>query len=50
MSRRVVITGLGAVSGLGLGVGTLWEGLVAGRSALRRITRFDPNPSGEKNG
>jgi 3-oxoacyl-[acyl-carrier-protein] synthase II len=42
MDRRVVITGIGAVSGLGVGAETLWEGLVAGRSALRPITRFDP--------
>ncbi len=41
MSRRVVITGLGAVSGLGVGAGALWEGMCAGRSALRPITRFD---------
>jgi 3-oxoacyl-[acyl-carrier-protein] synthase II len=43
MSRRVVITGLGAVTGLGVGVGPLWEALLAGRSALRRISRFDPS-------
>lgn len=42
MDRRVVITGLGAVSGLGVGIEPLWEGLVAGRTALRPITRFDP--------
>ncbi len=41
--RSVVITGLGAVSGLGLGLPALWDGLVAGRSALGRITRFDPS-------
>ncbi len=43
MRRRVVITGLGAVSGLGIGAGALWEGLLEGRSALRPITRFDPS-------
>src|SRR5688572_645410 len=43
MDRQVVITGLGAVSALGMGVGPLWEGLCAGRSALKRITRFDPS-------
>src|SRR5690606_28700331 len=42
MERRVVITGLGTVSGLGLGIGPLWDGLVEGRSALRPIRRFDP--------
>jgi 3-oxoacyl-[acyl-carrier-protein] synthase II len=42
MKRRVVITGVGAVSGLGMGVEPFWEGLVAGRSAIKPITRFDP--------
>src|ERR1043165_5771458 len=41
MDRRVVITGLGTVSGLGVGIGPLWDGLVAGRSALRPISLFD---------
>lgn len=43
MDRQVVITGLGAVSALGVGVAPLWEGLCAGRSALKTITRFDPS-------
>lgn len=43
MHRRVVISGLGAVTGFGYGVNALWEGLYAGKSALRRITRFDPS-------
>jgi len=42
MNRRVVITGLGCVSGLGVGVEPLWEGVCAARSALRRLTSFDP--------
>lgn len=40
--RRVVITGIGAVSGLGVGAAALWEGLRSGRSALGRTQRFDP--------
>ena len=38
---RVVITGLGAVTALGSSVKSLWEGLLAGRSGIRRITHFD---------
>ena len=37
MSRRVVITGLGTVSGLGMDAATFWESLVAGRSAIRPL-------------
>ncbi len=42
-AKRVVITGMGAVSPLGVGVAALWEGLVAGRSGIARITHFDPS-------
>jgi 3-oxoacyl-[acyl-carrier-protein] synthase II len=40
--RRVVITGLGAVSPLGANVPALWENLLAGRCGIDRITLFDP--------
>jgi 3-oxoacyl-[acyl-carrier-protein] synthase II len=43
MGRRVVITGLGAVSGFGVGVGALWDGMNSGKSAIRRIAAFDPS-------
>ncbi len=39
--RRVVITGLGAVTPLGNDVRLSWENLVAGRAAARPITAFD---------
>lgn len=39
--RRVVITGLGAVTPLGNDVGTFWNALVAGTSGANMITKFD---------
>ncbi|MFI5178349.1 MAG: beta-ketoacyl-[acyl-carrier-protein] synthase family protein [Vicinamibacterales bacterium] len=39
---RVAVTGLGAVSALGVGVPALWAGVAEGRSGVRRITKFDP--------
>jgi 3-oxoacyl-[acyl-carrier-protein] synthase II len=39
---RVVITGIGAVSSLGLTAVRTWEGLCAGKSGIERITKFDP--------
>jgi len=41
-ARRVVITGIGAITPIGLGVDGLWEGLRRRTSAVRCITRFDP--------
>ncbi|MFA4029339.1 MAG: hypothetical protein GDYSWBUE_000011 [Candidatus Fervidibacterota bacterium] len=40
--RRVVVTGMGAITCLGYGVEALWRGLIEGRSGISRITRFDP--------
>ena len=39
--KRVVITGLGAITVLGSSVQQFWEGLTHGRSGIRRITQFD---------
>ncbi|MDH5479498.1 MAG: beta-ketoacyl-ACP synthase II [Nitrosomonas sp.] len=39
--RRVVITGLGIVSPVGSTVSSAWENIVAGKSGITRITRFD---------
>lgn len=40
--RRVVVTGLGVTSPVGSNVSSAWEGVVAGRSGIMRITLFDP--------
>jgi 3-oxoacyl-[acyl-carrier-protein] synthase II len=41
LDRRVVVTGLGLVTPLGTGVDKNWEALMAGRSGVAQITRFD---------
>jgi len=42
VSRRVVITGIGLLSPVAIGTEANWQGLVAGRSGVARITKFDP--------
>jgi 3-oxoacyl-[acyl-carrier-protein] synthase II len=41
MRKRVVVTGLGAITPVGNDVPTMWENLVAGHSGIDHITRFD---------
>ncbi len=41
MNPRIAITGIGMVTALGFGAETNWAAMVAGRSGIRRITRFD---------
>src|SRR4051812_8035789 len=40
--RRVVVTGIGPVTPVGIGVDAFWEGLSSGRNGVARIERFDP--------
>lgn len=40
--RRVVVTGLGAITPLGIGVEPTWKAICAGASGIGRITKFDP--------
>ena len=41
--RRVVVTGLGIVSPVGITVAEAWDNVLAGKSGITRITRFDPS-------
>src|SRR5918911_771135 len=41
MKRRVVITGIGMISPLGIGNEATWQGLLEGRSGIGPITKFD---------
>ncbi len=43
VTKRVVITGMGALTPLGLSVDETWAGLVAGRSGITEISLFDPS-------
>ena len=43
MRKRVVITGLGLVIPIGIGVETAWKNVCEGRSGIGPLTRFDPN-------
>jgi len=41
MSRRVVITGMGAITPIGVGIDNFWEGIKAGKIGFAPITKFD---------
>ncbi len=45
---RVVVTGLGVLSAVGNNIESFWENLTAGRSGIRRVTRFDPTDYSSK--
>jgi 3-oxoacyl-[acyl-carrier-protein] synthase II len=42
--ERVVVTGIGAITPIGSGADGLWQGAMAGRSAVDTLSRFDPSP------
>jgi 3-oxoacyl-[acyl-carrier-protein] synthase II len=42
LRRRVVVTGMGMVSPLAIGVEETWQALIQGKSGVARITKFDP--------
>lgn len=44
MTQRVVITGLGVVSPIGIGVGSFWKAALAGQSGISAIRAFEPFP------
>lgn len=48
--RRVVVTGLGIVSPLGSAIPTVWQNILAGRSGIGPITRFDTEGFGTRIG
>ena len=43
MSQKVFITGLGPVTAFGVGIDPLWQAMLAGKTALKPITRFNPD-------
>jgi len=43
LKRRVVVTGVSAITPIGIGKEEFWNNLIAGKSGVGRITRFDPS-------
>lgn len=41
--HRVVVTGLGVVTPIGVGLEEFWKGLIEGRNGISRVTQFDPS-------
>ena len=50
MDKRVVVTGMGAVTPLGNNVKDFWEGIKSGKNGIARITHFDLEVQKAKNG
>src|ERR1700688_4390102 len=45
-NRRIVITGIGVISPVGIGRHAMWEALIAGVSGVDRISQFEPDALG----
>ncbi len=41
-NKKVVVTGIGVITPVGIGTENTWKSLIEGRSGIRRITQFDP--------
>ena len=41
MKKRIVVTGVGPITPIGIGKDAFWEALLAGKNGIDRITRFD---------
>ena len=41
MKKRIVVTGVGPITPIGIGKDDFWEALLAGKNGIERITRFD---------
>ncbi|MBN2399695.1 MAG: beta-ketoacyl-ACP synthase II [Candidatus Aminicenantes bacterium] len=41
--NRIVVTGLGAITPVGIGIETFWQGLLAGKNGIARVSQFDPS-------
>ena len=41
--QRVVVTGMGAVTPVGIGLEAFWQGLLAGKNGIARVSHFDPS-------
>ncbi len=50
MNKRVVITGMGVISSIGIGKDAFWEGLLQGRSGISPVTAFDTTDHFTHNG
>jgi len=48
LSRRVVVTGIGLISSVGVGTEETWAGVKAGKNGIQRITAFDPTGFGSQ--